>query len=112
MSEVLYERLPTADMANHVVDVETQHRDHMRQAGSAVLDRVLAAKQMGHDPYQLDQPSSVRKHPIDTTDPDVAAFGAFLERHRVVGLTVLFALCQGTAWVCMRVSDSMYTSLH
>lgn len=83
-----------------VMDVEAH-----RAVGAAYFESVVATANKGKDPFKQQPPKARNTPAVPATeqDPDVAAFGAAVERHK--GLLILAALvvAQAFSWVLMKV---------
>lgn len=104
----------------HIADVE-QHtgpaaatgadsgREQLRKLGMSKLDAVLSKAEQGHDPWEFHQlPRGAGQHDDDVhADADVAAVGAWLERHKHLLLSAGLILAQGASWMLLKVRSRM-----
>jgi hypothetical protein len=79
---------------------------HHRAAGQAYFDSVVAKAQQGADPFAAEPPKKGSSTAAVAEDlhPDVAAFGAALERHKGLLLASALVVSQAFSWVLMKVN--------
>jgi hypothetical protein len=79
---------------------------HHRAAGQAYFDSVVAKAKQGADPFAAEPPKkgSSTAAVVEDLHPDVAAFGAALERHKGLLLATALVVSQAFSWVLMKVS--------
>jgi hypothetical protein len=79
---------------------------HHRAAGQAYFDSVVAKAKQGADPFAAEPPKkgSSTAAVVEDLHPDVAAFGAALERHKGMLLATALVMSQAFSWVLMKVS--------
>uniref|UniRef100_A0A383VBY9 Uncharacterized protein n=1 Tax=Tetradesmus obliquus TaxID=3088 RepID=A0A383VBY9_TETOB len=85
---------------------------HHRAAGQAYFDSVLAKAKQGADPFAAEPPKkgSSTAAAVEVLHPDVAAFGATLERHRTLLLASALIVSQAFSWVLIKGAlNSMHT---
>jgi len=82
---------------------------HHRAAGQAYFDSVLAKAKQGADPFAAEPPKkgSSTAAAVEVLHPDVAAFGATLERHRTLLLASALIVSQAFSWVLIKVTGHL-----
>lgn len=93
---------------------DDQQREALRQAGQAYLSQVLDKANKGQDPFQPEPLKAREALPLQTQEeehPEVAAFGALLNKHKPYVLMGLWVTAQASSWVLIKVWDhDKYTS--
>jgi hypothetical protein len=88
---------------------------HHRKAGQAYFESVLAKARQGSDPFAaepLQRGGSTATAAVEALHPDVAAFGAALERHKTLLLAAALIVSQAFSWVLMKVYTLAHCSGH
>lgn len=100
------------EQQQQLFDVETasttDNKEHLRQLGLSKLDAVLSKAQTGQDPWEYQQQpgrpnDTAADGEADVHDADVAAMGAWLEKHKPLLLMGGYVVAQGSSWVLMKV---------
>eukprot|EP00877_Chromochloris_zofingiensis_P009819 jgi/Chrzof1/5090/Cz15g11030.t1 len=84
---------------------DDQQREALRQAGQAYLSQVLDKANKGQDPFQPEPLKAREALPLQTQEeehPEVAAFGALLNKHKPYVLMGLWVTAQASSWVLIK----------
>lgn len=109
---VIMEATERAREQQQLFDVETaDSKEHLRQLGLSKLDAVLSKAQAGQDPWEYQQQprrpnETAADGAADVHDADVAAMGAWLDKHKPLLLAGGYIGAQGSSWVLMKVCAS------
>lgn len=92
------------------IEAASAGRDRLRELGRSKLDAVLSKAQAGHDPFEhQERPQRLGGDSAEVQDADIAAMGAWLERHRPLLLAGGFVVAQGASWVLLK---NCLTAMH
>jgi hypothetical protein len=110
--DVIMDATERAREHQQLFDVETaetaHNKEHLRQLGLSNLDAVLSKAQAGQDPWEYQQQprrpnDTAADRAADVHDADVAAMGAWLDKHKPLLLAGGYVVAQGSSWVLMKV---------